>query len=67
LKKEQIHQKKIKYIFDRKAKKENFQLGYLVLKWDAQRKYKVKHGKFEALWTCHFKIHEFLNNKTFKL
>jgi hypothetical protein len=65
--KAQNHQQKIKDIFDRKAKKENFQPGDLVLKWDAQRKDKGKHGKFEALWMGPFKIHEVLNNNTFKL
>jgi transposase InsO family protein len=35
--KAQIHQQKIKEYFDKKVKKEDFHLGYLVLKWDAQR------------------------------
>jgi hypothetical protein len=57
--KAQSHQQKIKEIFDKKVKKEYFQLGDLVLKWDAQRKYKGKHGKFEALWVGPFKILKF--------
>jgi hypothetical protein len=32
-----------------KVSKEDFQLGDLVLKWDAPKKYKGKHDKFEAL------------------
>jgi hypothetical protein len=31
------HQQKIKQAFDRKVRKEDFQLGDLVLKWDAPR------------------------------
>jgi hypothetical protein len=49
------------------VKKEYFQLGDLVLKWDAQRKDKGKHGKFEALWIGPFNISEVLQNNTFKL
>jgi hypothetical protein len=44
------HQQRIKQDFYRKVRKEDFQLGDLVLKWDAPKKYKGKHGKFEALW-----------------
>jgi hypothetical protein len=47
--------------------KEDFQLGNLVLKWDAPRQDKGKHGKFEALWTSPFKISKVLSNNTFKL
>jgi hypothetical protein len=65
--KAQSHQQKIKEAFDKKVKKEYFQLGDLVLKWDAQRKDKGKHGKFEALWVGPFKISEVLQNNTFKL
>ena len=31
------HQQKIKKAFDRKVRKEEFELGDLVLKWDAPR------------------------------
>jgi hypothetical protein len=31
------HQQKIKEVFNKKVKKEDFHLGYLVLKWDARR------------------------------
>jgi hypothetical protein len=40
--KAQSHQQKIKDVFDKKVKKEYFQLGDLVLKWDAQRQDKGK-------------------------
>jgi hypothetical protein len=56
------HQLKIK-----KVKKEDFQLGNLVLKWDAPRQDKGKHDKFKALWIGPFKISEVFPNNTFKL
>jgi hypothetical protein len=44
------HQQKIKQAFDRKVNKEEFELGYLVLKWDAPRQDRGKtHSKFDAL------------------
>jgi hypothetical protein len=52
------HKHKIKRAFDKKTSKEYFQLGDLVLKWDAPKKDKGKHGKFEALWIRPFKISE---------
>ena len=36
------HQKKIKEAFDRNAKLDNFQVGDLVLKWDALKEKKGK-------------------------
>jgi hypothetical protein len=38
-----------------------------VLKWDAPKKDKGKHGKFEALWIGSFKISEVFSNNTYKL
>ena len=48
--KSEAHQKNIKSIFDKKAKVDNFQVGDWVLKWDAVRQDKGKHGKFDSLW-----------------
>ena len=45
-----VFQDKVKKIFDRKAKPDDFQQGDLVLKWDARHEDKGKHGKFEYLW-----------------
>ena len=42
------YQKKIKDAFDRKTKIDNFQVGDLVLKWDALKEKKGNHGKFDA-------------------
>jgi len=61
------HQQKIKQVFDQKVKTEEFQLGDLVLKWDAPKQDKGKHGKFEALCISPFKISEVFSNNTFKL
>jgi hypothetical protein len=61
------HQQKIKQAFDRKSSKDDFQLGDLVLKWDAPRQDKGKHGKFESLWIGPFKISETLSNNTYRL
>ena len=63
----QDHQQKIKQDFDKKAKKEEFQIGDLVLKWDAPKQDKGKHGKFEALWVRPFKISEVFSNNTYRL
>jgi hypothetical protein len=38
-----------------------------VLKWDAPKQDKGKHGKFEALWIGPFKISELFSNNTYKL
>jgi len=43
------HQQKIKQAFDRKVRKEEFELRDLVFKWDAPRQDRVKHNKFDAL------------------
>jgi len=63
----QDHQQKIKQVFDRKAKKEWFQIGDLVLKWDAPKQDKGKHSKFEALWIGPFRISETFSNNTYRL
>eukprot|EP00253_Pinus_taeda_P036068 PITA_36068 len=40
----------IKNIYDNNTKEDNFNMGDLVLRWDAQNKEKGKHSKFENLW-----------------
>ena len=61
------HQKRIKEAFDRKEKMDNFQIGDLVLKWDALKEKKGNHGKFDALWTRPFVIAQIQGNNTFML
>ena len=63
----QDHQQKIKQVFDKKAKKEWFHIGDLVLKWDAPKQDKGKHNKFEALWMGPFRISETFSNNTYRL
>jgi hypothetical protein len=63
----QDHQQRIKQIFDKKAKKEEFRIGDLVLKWDAPKQDKGKHIKFEALWIGPFRISEVFSNNTYML
>jgi hypothetical protein len=43
------HQQKIKQAFDKKVRKEEFELGDLVLKWDAPRQDSRKHNMFDSL------------------
>jgi hypothetical protein len=67
LEKTELHQRKMKEIFDRKVKTNIFKAGDLVLKWDATRQEKGKHGKFDALWTGPFVIASAQQNNTFVL
>lgn len=62
-----LRQSKVKQTFDRKVKEDSFRAGDLVLKWDAARQEKGKHGKFEALWTGPFMISAVNQNNTFEL
>ena len=66
---DKVHERqhKIKQAFDRKARKEDFQLGDLVLRWDAPREDRGKHNKFEALWIGPFKIFEIGQKNTYRL
>ena len=57
----------MKLTFDKKVKKEIFQVNDLVLKWDAKREEKGKHEKFDNLWFGPFRIVEVLENNTFIL
>jgi hypothetical protein len=52
----QLHQDRMKKIFDKHSKQEDFQVDDLVLKWDARNEDKGKHGKFDHLWMRPFRI-----------
>ena len=43
-------QERIKKIYDRKAKPDDFQIDDVVLRWDARNEDKGKHDKFDNLW-----------------
>jgi hypothetical protein len=57
----------VKKTFDRKAKRDIFQIGDWVLKWDTLRQEKGKHDKFYSLWTGPFMITQVQDNNTFIL
>jgi hypothetical protein len=53
--------------FDKRSKEDDFELGDLVLGWDAQNEDKGKHGKFNSLWKGPYIIHTFRGNNSFLL
>eukprot|EP00253_Pinus_taeda_P012041 PITA_12041 len=61
------YQKNIKEAFDRKTKADNFQVGDLVLKWDALKEKKGNHRKFDAFWIGPFIISQIQGINTFIL
>ena len=63
----QSSQERINNIFDRKTKPEDFQVGDLVLRWDAVREEKGKHGKFDNLWKGPYKVAAFAGNNSYML
>jgi hypothetical protein len=63
----EAYQRKIKSTFKKKTKREIFQKGELVFRWDDGRDDKSKNGKFDSLWFGHFKVVEVLDNNTFIL
>jgi hypothetical protein len=65
--KTQVVQESIKKIFDKRTKEDDFELGDLVLRWDARNEYKGKHGKFDSLWKGPYIIHTFRGNHAFLL
>lgn len=46
----------IKKVYDHKKKENDFNIGDVVLHWDARNEGKGKHGKFENLWKGPYKI-----------
>ena len=63
----QILQEKLKKIFDKRTKAEDFQLEDKVLRWDSRREDKGKHGKFDFLWKGPYIIHALQGNNTYFL
>lgn len=54
--KSQHFQDKIKNVFYKKTKYDDFQVQDVVLKWDSRFEDKGKHGKFDHLWKGPYKI-----------
>ena len=65
--KAQSYQDKVKQVFDKRAKVDCFNLGDLVLKWDARHEDKGKHGKFDELWKGPYSICSFLGRNAYFL
>jgi hypothetical protein len=64
----EAHQQIVKCWFDRKfAGEKEFQIGYLVLKWDNPREDKGKHSKFQHFWLGPYLIKERIGLCTFLL
>ena len=63
----QVVQERIKNIFDKRTKAEDFYLGEKVLRWDSRREDKGKHGKFDFLWKGPYVIYDFRGNNAFFL
>jgi len=65
--KSQVIQDKIKNVFDKKTKVDDFYIGDKVLKWDSRREEKGKHGKFDSLWQGPYIIYGYRGNNAFFL
>ena len=59
-----MHRKRMKESFDKKVKKDVFAMSDLVLRWDARKDEKGKHGKFDNLWIGPFIVIKILQNNT---
>ena len=65
--KAQLYRSKIKSRFDRNIKENTFSISDMVLRWDARKEQKGKHGKFDNLWFGPFLVSKVLENNTFIL
>jgi hypothetical protein len=62
------HQQIVKNWFDASSFSDrNFDIGYLVLKWDKEHEDKGEHTKFQNLWLGPFVIAEKLGPSSFRL
>ena len=61
----QVLQEKLKKIFDKRTKAEDFYIGDKVMKWNSRREDKGKHGKFDFLWKGSFIIPALQANDTY--
>ena len=65
--KSQVILDKIKKIFEKKTKADDFYVGEKALKWDSRREEKGKHGKFDFLWQGPYVIYGYRGNTAFFL
>jgi len=61
----QVLQEKLKKIFDRRTKAEDFYLGDKVLRWYSRIEDKGKHGKSDFLWKGPYIIYAFKGNNAY--
>ena len=57
----------MKAIFDKRTNPEYFQMGDIVLQWDAPHEEKGKHGKFDHPWKGPLKIATFRGKNAYIL
>ena len=58
---------KMKYIFHKRTKHDYFEVGDVVLQWDAPHEEKGNHGKFDNLWKGPYKIASFKEKNSYIL
>ena len=63
----QVMQERVKKIFNKRTKAEDFYLGDKVLKRDSRREEKGEHGKFDFLWKGPYVIYAYRGNNAFFL
>ena len=63
----QQFQDNMKEIFNRRIKPDDFQIGDVVLQWDAPHEEKGKHGKIDHLWKGPYKIVTFKGKNAYVL
>eukprot|EP00253_Pinus_taeda_P009055 PITA_09055 len=63
----QMLQEKLKKMFDKKVKAEDFWVGSKVLRWDSRGEDKGKHAKFDFLWKGPYIISVVQGNNTYFL
>ena len=67
MEKDEIYKKKVKESFEKKVKKDTFSFGDAILRWDAWKDEKGRHGKLDNLWLVPFTITKIFLNNTFVL
>jgi len=62
-----LFQDKMKNMFDKKTKADDFKTNDMVLSWILRKEEKGKHGKFDHLWLGPYKIVALRGNNAFIL
>ena len=48
----------MKYLYDKRTTDRKFEVGDMVLMWNARMEDKGKHGKFDPIWLGPYNIHD---------